>query len=75
MMNVIEVLKGIMTESGLNQNKLAKRLNISQQGISDKFKKDDIGVKKLLDILRVMDYKLVIMPNDKRTPEGGYEVD
>lgn len=40
-----------------------------------RFTQDNISVGLLNEMLRAMDYKVVVMPVSHKTPEDGYEVD
>ena len=54
-----------MGKTNANANVITKRLT-----------QDNISVDKLIEMLRVLDYKLVIVPNDSRisNSKGCYEI-
>lgn len=68
---VREVMK--LKEVGVN--KMADRLGKSPRLISERLSQDNISITKLNEMLRVLDYKIVIAPRDAKTPENGYEVE
>lgn len=43
--------------------------------VSERLSQENISIAKLREILRVLDYKVVIVPREARVPEGGYEVE
>lgn len=60
-----EIVKSIMEKQGVSNATMAKRLNISNAAMWDRVnspKVKDIPLSILLDMLRVMDYKIQIVP-------------
>ena len=43
--------------------------------ISERLSQENISVKLLNEMLRVMNYKVVVMPREARIPEGGHEIE
>ena len=70
-----EAVRSIMKEKGVGTNALAARLNKKQNVISERLGQENISVSKLNEMLRVLDYKVVLVPRESRVPEGGYEVE
>ena len=54
---------------------LCDRLKIKSNVLAERFKQKNVSVEKLNDMLRAMDYKVVIVPRDARIPEGGFEIE
>jgi hypothetical protein len=57
---------------------MADRLNITQAALWDRLntkKAKDIPVSMLSEMLRALDYKVVIVPRSSRVPSDGYEVE
>lgn len=73
-----EVLKAVMERKDVSNAKLAKRLGITNATmwarLNTKSTKD-IPISALSEMLRTMDYKIVVMPNSTRTPDGALTVD
>jgi len=73
-----EIIKAIMGVRGIANAQLAHMLGIAPTAMwertNDK-KLKDIPVSQLAATIRVMGYKVVVMPSNMRTPTGGYEVD
>lgn len=68
-------VREIMKKQNVGVNKMADRLNKSSRLISERLGQDNISIAKLNEMLRVLDYKAVIVPRDTRIPEGGYEIE
>lgn len=74
-MKTSEALKQIMKSRDIGTNTLASRLGKKANVISERLGQDNISIQKLNEMLRVLDYKVVLIPRNARTPEGGYEVE
>lgn len=73
-----EILAEIMARKEITNSRLASRLNLSPQATWDRLhtkKTKDIPASTLTEMLRAMDYKLIVVPQETRTPVDGYEVD
>lgn len=72
-----DILKAIMDARGVSNAELAARLGISQATAWDRVnsvKVKDIPAGLLAEMARAMDYKVVVMPREARTPAEAYEV-
>lgn len=67
-----EIIRNIMNEKNCKPIDLAKRLEISKQTLNGRLTQDNISIDKLNEILKQLDYKIVIVPNTSKTK--GYEV-
>lgn len=74
-MNVIAAIREIMKIQSVGVNKLADRLGIKQNVLSMRLKQENISINKLTGILRMLDYKIVLLPREARVPEGGFEIE
>lgn len=78
-MNGREIVKAIMSETGMTNAELADMLNISQAALWDRLNnkrvKSDLGITLLCNMLRLMKYKVVIVPRNTKVPNGGYEIE
>lgn len=54
---------------------MADRLEKYPRLISERLSQDNISIQKLKEMLRVLDYKVVLIPRDTTTPKDGYEVE
>lgn len=43
--------------------------------ISERLSQENISVGKMMEMLRVLEYKVVIMPRDAKMQDGWYEVE
>lgn len=74
-MTVTEILKSIMKHRGVGNSVLAKRLGVADARIIyERINQKNISIAKLNEILRVMDYEIVIQPTTKGDGEK-YKVD
>ncbi len=77
-MNNREIIKMIMKESEVSNATLAKRLNITQATLWDRLDttprkgkpRKDISVALFSEMLRALDYKVVVVPSSTRIKDG-----
>jgi hypothetical protein len=74
-MKPMEIVRAIMELKDVRPAVLGSRLNIKSNVLSERFKQKNVSVNKLNEMLRVMDYKIVIMPTDGKLPKDSYEVE
>lgn len=74
-MKTVEAVRMIMEQQNLGVNKLASRLNKKPNVISERLSQENISIVKLNELLRVLDYKTIIVPRDASVPKGGYEIE
>lgn len=73
-----EIIKQIMDEQGVSNAELAAKLNITQAALWDRLnnkKVKDIPLSLLSEMLRMLDYKIHIVPRESRVPDKGYKVE
>ena len=78
-----EIIKDIMTMQGMSNSTYAKELSITSAALWDRLDtqprkgkaRKDIPVSLLTNMVNVLGYKLVVMPNEVEVPENWYEVD
>lgn len=68
---VREVMK--IKQTGVNQ--LADQMGKTPRLVSERLGQENISVKKLNEMLRVMGYKTIIVPRDTRTPADSFEIE
>lgn len=68
-MKTNEALRTIMEKQSVGVSQLAKRIEKSPRLVSDRLSLENISVEKLNEMLRALDYKLVIVPHNKPTSE------
>lgn len=74
-MLAMEALKEVMKLREVRPAMLCDRLGIKSNVLSERFKQKNVSVTKLNEMLRLMDYKIVLVPREARTPEGGFEIE
>ena len=74
-MIAMEAVREIMKMKDIRPAVLCDRLKIKSNVLAERFKQKNVSVEKLNDMLRAMDYKVVIVPRDARIPEGGFEIE
>lgn len=73
-MDIMDVIEDILAKQGIMKRTLANRLNISPSTINTRFARGNIRADTIVKMLRALDYKLVAMPANKKTPDGGYDI-
>ena len=51
------------------------KLKVKSNVLSERLSQDNISIVKLDEMLRLMDYKIVIVPRETREQEGWYRVE
>lgn len=74
-MKTTDAIREIMKEQGMTLGRMANTLDVPVRLISDRLRMDNISILKLKELLRVLDYKILIVPRGTRTPDGGYEIE
>ena len=74
-MIAMEAVKEVMKIQEVRPAVLCDRLGIKSNVLSERFKQKNVSIEKLNDMLRAMDYKVVIVPRDAKVPENGFEVE
>lgn len=73
-MKATTILKTIMTEKGIGNTVLGKRIGIAHNVIYQRLRQDNIGINALSQMLGAMDYKVIVVPADRRVRDDEYEV-
>ena len=74
-MKATDAVKEIMKVKGIRKVDLRRRLGLESNTMSNRLDQEDISIVKLNEMLRVMDYKVVIMPRESRIGTDAYEVE
>lgn len=74
-MKATEAVREVMKEQSIGVNKMAARLDKPSRQISERLSQTNISIAKLNELLRVLDYKVLIVPRETSLPKGGYEVE
>ncbi len=73
-----EIVSTLMRVQGVSNAEMAAKLNLTQAALWDRLnskKTNNMTVGKLKDMLKMLDYKIVVVPRKTRMPNGGYEVE
>ena len=65
----------IMVGQGLKRSALARRIGIAPTTLKERFKQQNASVALLVETVRPMDYKVVLMPSSERLKDGWYEIE
>lgn len=71
-MKTREIVSAIMKSKNETNASLAGKLGISQAAVWDRLnsdKKNELSVTVLLSMLRILEYKIVIVPKDYKVPK------
>lgn len=74
-MKASDAIREVMKNQGVGTNKMADRLNKPARLVSDRLSQENISIAKIDELLRVLDYKVLIVPRETRVPEGGFEIE
>lgn len=73
-----DIVKKIMEEQTVSNAELAHKLSVKPTAMWDRLnnaKSKDLNVSLLSSMVRVLGYKIQIVPVNKKLPEGGFEVE
>lgn len=76
-MTTQEIIKELMLKDGKTNARFASDLEISQAALWDRLnnnKRKDFSVGVLCKMLRLLGYKIQIVPIGKKKPDDGYEL-
>lgn len=74
-MKASEAIRKVMELTETRVADIAFMTNKKQNVISERLTQENISVAKLNEMLRVMNYKIVIVPRETRIPDGGVEIE
>ena len=74
-MKAKDAIRKVMELQNIGTCKMADRMGKPPRLVSDRLRHDNISILKMNELLRLLDYKIVIVPKEARIPEGGYEID
>lgn len=74
-MKATDIVRTIMKTNGIKIAALADKLKIRSNVISVRLTQDNISISKLDEMLRLMDYKIVVVPRDTVEKEGWYRAE
>ena len=74
-MKYSEIATELIRANGLKYSTLGARIGISGNTARERSLLKNPTLKKMQELLRVMDYKVQVVPRDTRTPKGGYELE
>lgn len=77
-MLVKNAVRAIMEKTGTGNNALAKKIGKLPQTVSDRLnseKSTNLSIDKLDEMIRVMGYKIVLVPEDTKVRDDWYEIE
>ena len=74
-MIAMEAVKGIMKRKEVRPSTLYEALGIKSNVLSERFKQKNVSVSKLNEMVRLMDYRVVLVPSDKPLDDDCIEVE
>jgi len=74
-MIAMEAVKEIMKRKEVRPSTLYEALGIKSNVLSERFKQKNVSVSKLNEMVRLMDYRVVLVPSDKSLDDDCIEVE
>lgn len=74
-MIAMEAVKEVMKLKEVRPAMLCDRLGIKSNVLSERFKQKNVSVNKLNEMVRLMDYRVVLVPSDKPLDDDCIEVE
>lgn len=70
-----DAIKKVMSEKSVKVAQMAYMTGKKSNVISERLSQENISVGKMMEMLRVLEYKVVIIPRDAKMQDGWYEVE
>lgn len=75
-MTPAQAVKAIMARQGITNAALADKVGATNAAMWDRLKRENMSVKVLEEMLRMMDYEIILQPKALgRRPDGCYVLD
>lgn len=74
-MIAMQAVRTVMKDQKVKISTLADRLEEDYNVVNQRFRQKNVSVAILTKMLRLLDYKVVILPRDAKLPEGGIEIE
>lgn len=74
-MIAMEAVKEIMKRKEVRPSTLYEALGIKSNVLSERFKQKNVSVSKLNEMVKLMDYRVVLVPSDKPLDDDCIEVE
>ena len=74
-MKATEIVRIVMKSKSVKVAALSDMLKIKSNVLSERLSQDNISITKLDEMLRLMDYKILIVPRDTTEREGWYRAE
>lgn len=74
-MKATKIIREILAEKNMRISVLAKMVGQDRRIVDKRIRQDGITIDSLDKLAKALGYKIVIMPIEKRLPEGAYEVE
>ena len=71
----MEAVKEIMKRKEVRPSTISEALGIKSNVLSERFKQKNVSVSKLNEMVRLMDYRVVLVPSDKSLDDDCIEVE
>jgi len=71
----MEAVKEIMKRKEVRPSTISEALGIKSNVLSERFKQKNVSVSKLNEMVRLMDYRVVLVPSDKSLDNDCIEVE
>lgn len=70
-----EAIREIMKAKGVTLSALADKIGKSTRLVSDRLRQENMSVDKLNELVRTMDYKIVLVPRERKVGQGEYRLE
>ena len=74
-MITMEAVKEIMKRKEVRPSTISEALGIKSNVLSERFKQKNVSVSKLNEMVRLMDYRVVLVPSNKPLDDDCIEVE
>lgn len=74
-MKATEIVRIVMKAKGVRVASLCDKLKLKSNVLCERLAQENISIAKLDEMLRAMDYKIMIVPRDTTEKEGWYRAE
>lgn len=73
-MNAGRIIREIMRKQNLSITALSRRIDLNDRTLGNRLRLPNVTEDKIVQVLKGLDYKLVIVPASRRLEEDEYEI-
>ncbi len=74
-MNHRDIITKILESKNMKYSELAFKLNVNRQVLYERLTQKNISIEKLQEMLKILGFKIIIVPYNTKIKEDWYEIE